>query len=323
MNAGVKISPVIFGPVPSRRLGRSLGVNAIPPKTCSYACVYCQAGKTHPMQIRRDSFCSPDEIVSAARNRIDDLMRNGYSVDYLSLVPDGEPTLDMDLKREISGLKRLGFPVAVITNGSLLWDEAVRRDLKEADWVSVKVDTVEEDAWHRINRPHGRLSLCRILEGIRLFSEEFRGTRVTETMLVSGINDDETAAEATALFLAEIDPQTAFISVPTRPPVESWVRPPDEQRINRIFQIFQSHVQTELLIQYEGNAFDGTGKAEEDLLGILSVHPMREDAVREFLEKAGREFSVAEKLIQSGRVTLSVFRGNRFYVRSFSKEFSP
>ena len=162
---------VVFGPIPSRRLGRSLGVNNIPPKECSYSCVYCQAGLTDTLSIKRKQYYSTYRIFKEVSEKVKTLHNDGEKIDYITFVPDGEPTLDINLGKEIDLLKTLGVKIAVITNSSLLGDENVRSDLMQVDWASVKIDSVDEKIWHKINRPNGKLSLQKIL------SENFHGIR--------------------------------------------------------------------------------------------------------------------------------------------------
>ena len=133
-----------FGPVPSRRLGRSLGINNIPPKTCSYSCVYCQLGRTSQLIANRQAFYKPKEIFKEVRRKVDEAISRNEKIDYLTFVPDGEPTLDINLGEEISLLRQIGIPIAVLTNASLLWREDVREDLLKADLVSLKVDSVNQ-----------------------------------------------------------------------------------------------------------------------------------------------------------------------------------
>ncbi|MEM3678045.1 MAG: radical SAM protein, partial [Candidatus Bathyarchaeia archaeon] len=143
----------VFGPIPSRRLGRSLGVNNVPPKTCSYSCIYCQLGRTIKPVISRRAFYSPDKILEDAVRRVDEAGLRSERIDYITFVPDGEPTLDANIGREISLLKQMGIPIAVLSNASLLWREDVAEDLLEADLVSLKVDASDGPLWRRINRP--------------------------------------------------------------------------------------------------------------------------------------------------------------------------
>jgi len=143
-----------FGPVPSRRLGRSLGINNIPPKVCTYSCVYCQLGKTYNMMTQLQKYYPPAQIFKEVQEKVKKSKEKEELIDYLTFVPDGEPTLDINLGQEIKLLKSLGIKIAVITNASLLDQERVKENLKEADLVSLKVDSIEEEIWRRVNRPH-------------------------------------------------------------------------------------------------------------------------------------------------------------------------
>ncbi len=297
-------------------MGRSLGVNNIPPKFCTYACVYCQLGRTPNMQVKRERFHGSEEVVKSVKTKVTQAEEKGELIDYVTFVPDGEPTLDVDLGREIDLIRELGIKIAVISNASLMWKEDVRDELSRADWVSLKVDAVREDTWHRINRPHGSLSLEEILQDIRDFSQSFGGELATETMLVQGLNDNVGELNGIAEFIAEVKPAVSYISIPMRPPAESWVEPASEDRINAAYQILSGKgVETEYIIGYEGTAFASTGNVEEDLLSITSVHPMREDAVREFLAKANAEWELVENLIKEDRIVAVDYEGRRFYVR--------
>ncbi|BES80490.1 radical SAM protein [Pyrodictium abyssi] len=124
---------------------------------------------------RAENLLQADEVVGEAARRLEELDAVGEHVDYVTVVPDGEPTLDANLGRLVEGLRALGARVAVLSNGSLLWREDVRRDLQEADLVSVKPDAAREETWRRVNRPHPRLRLDTVIQGIRVFSEEYRG----------------------------------------------------------------------------------------------------------------------------------------------------
>ncbi len=314
---------IAFGPVPSRRLGRSLGINNIPPKVCTYSCVYCQLGRTLKMQVQRQAFYEPAEILSTASDKVARARKAGERIDYLAFVPDGEPTLDLNLGREIQLLKRLNLPVAVITNASLLGRQDVRTDLMAADWVSLKVDAVEEAFWQRIDRPHGSLELSSILEGALAFAREYRGELVTETMLVAGVNDGEKQLQALADFLGRLQPDRAYLSIPTRPPAELWAQTPDEQIVNRAYQALGRKVeQVEYLIGYECNAFAFTGDVEQDLLSITAVHPMREDAVSLFLARAGAEWPVVQRLVAEGELVAAEHGGHTFYLRKLGDRAS-
>jgi len=308
---------IALGPVPSRRLGKSLGINNIPDKVCSYACVYCQIGRTLRMEIERRSFYPPGLVFEEVKRKVEEAKEKGEHIDYLTFVPDGEPTLDANLGKEIEMLKSFNIPLAILTNSSLIWREDVREDLLKLDFVSLKLDAVTEDLWRKINRPHKTLKLDKILEGMLEFRKEFKGKLVTETMLIDGINYGDEFKKI-AEFLRELNPDIAYIAVPTRPPWEKWVKPAREEVINLAFQTFAEAIgeeKVEYLIGYEGNAFAFTGNVEEDILSITAVHPMREDALKELLKKANAGWDVVKKLIAEGKLIELEYEGKKFYMR--------
>ncbi len=315
---------ISFGPVPSRRLGRSLGINNIPPKRCTYSCAYCQVGKTVKMQVDRSHFYDPEEIFMDVKTKAEAAQKRDESVDYLTFVPDGEPTLDVNLGLTIELLKSLRLKIAVITNGSLIWRKDVRADLAKADWVSLKIDSTSEKIWRRINCPQPTLKPEAILGGMLEFADNYSGTLVTETMLVKGLNDSAKSVQKIAGFLNHLQPVKAYLAIPTRPPAEKWVRPPDEDIINEVFQILnEKPFQVEYLIGYEGNAFAFTGEVQKDLLSITAVHPMREQAVDAFLKKAGKDWSVIRKMMAINAIIETAYGGKKFYIRKFPKIHPP
>jgi wyosine [tRNA(Phe)-imidazoG37] synthetase (radical SAM superfamily) len=307
-----------FGPVPSRRLGKSLGINNIPAKTCSYSCVYCQLGRTVNMTTERQAFYKPEDIFEETKRKVDEASSRNERVDYITFVPDGEPTLDINIGKAISNLKQIEILIAVITNASLIWRDDVKEDLLEMDLVSLKVDAVSEDLWRRINRPHKNLRLDAVLEGVTEFAKEFKGSIISETMLIDGINYGDEFEEI-ADFLKQLKRiEKAYIAIPTRPPTEKWVKPAKEETVNRAFQIFAEKLGTdrvEYLIGYEGNAFAFTGRVEEDLLSITSVHPMRKKAVEEFLKKANEDWRIIGELIEKKELIELEYEKNKYYMR--------
>lgn len=308
---------IAFGPVPSRRLGQSLGINNVTAKACSYTCVYCQVGPTTEKIVEPHPFFTPEEIWAAVAAHLEKVRANGERVDYLSFVPDGEPTLDSRLGESIEALRGLGIPIAVITNGTLLWRNDVRQRLRRADLVCVKVDSAEEASWRRINLPHRDLALDVILDGIQQFAAGFGGTLVTDTMLIAGINDGADVLEATARFLAGIAPRTAYLAVPTRPTTVKGVHGTDEAGLIRAHEVFAAKgLSVELLVGQEIGHFAHTGDARADLLGITAVHPMRESAVRRLLKEGGADWSVVEELLADGTLRAVDHGGESFYLQA-------
>ncbi len=305
-----------YGPVPSRRLGKSLGVNNIPPKICTYSCVYCQLGKTIKTHADRRIFYKTEDLIKDVEIKINEAEINKETIDYISLVPDGEPTLDLNLGKEIKALKQFGIKTAVITNASLIWRKDVRKDLQEADWISLKIDALTEETWREIDRPHPTLNHQEILDGMLKFAQTFKGELTTETMLIHGINDNTREMKKIAEFLSRLKPDTAYLAIPTRPPANKEIKPATEERINLAYQIFSEKLpRVEYLIGYEGNAFASSGDVVEDLLSITSVHPMREDAVRELLSKTETGWEVVDKLIRDKRMLELEYLGDKFYMR--------
>ena len=313
---------IVYGPVPSRRLGQSIGINNIPPKICSYSCVYCQLGRTNHMQMKRQAFYRPEDICREAEIKLKQLETENKHADYFSFVPDGEPTLDMNLGKTIELLKPYNTKIAVITNASLLWMDDVKEDLMGADWVSVSIDAAEETTWHKIDRPHGMLKHQDILNGIIEFSKAFHGTLVTETMLVEGINDHETCIKKIAEQIALVQPQKAYLLVPTRPPAESSVRRASAENLRKATAIIRGVSGTEVECITGDETEEGfffTEDIADDIISIASVHPIREDIIENLLEKRNANRSVISELLDRGSLIEYTYEGKKFYKRNIHK----
>jgi len=308
----------VFGPIPSRRLGRSLGINNIPYKHCSYSCVYCQLGRTNSMQIERQEFYKPEVIFKEAEEKINKLKKENENIDYITYVCDGEPTLDKNLGTEIEMLKSFGIKVAVVTNASLLWMNDVKQDLMKADLVSVKIDSVIEEVWKRIDRPNGKLELSTILDGIRDFAGVYKNQLITETMLVKGMNDNKEDISAIAEFIKDINPIKAYILVPTRPPAEKSVEPVDIKRITELNYYISCYFKgrTVCILSDGGNDFSSTGDIEEDFLSIIAVHPMDMDATSVFFESRGQSMDSVKRLLESNKIKEIEYNGNKYFIKA-------
>jgi len=310
----------VFGPVPSRRLGKSLGVNNIPFKVCTDTCKYCQLGKGIRMQVTRQEFFKPEDLTEEVKQILDKTRGSDDYPDYITIVPDGEPTLDINLGKLIESLRSLRVPVAVITNSSLIHLPDVREELLKTDYVSVKADTFKTETWKNLNIPHKSLDLDSISQGIISFARQFKGKLVTETMLVHGINDSLDELENTARMVGLIKPDTAFIAIPTRPPAFSGVLPADEATVIEAYNIFKRIIdKVELLTGYEGNEFSSTGNFREDLLSITAVHPMRENAVMELLQKTNDREELLASMVDEGVVKQASYGGHTYYLRKFRR----
>jgi wyosine [tRNA(Phe)-imidazoG37] synthetase (radical SAM superfamily) len=212
----------------------------------------------------------------------------------------------------------------VITNASLISRPDVRATLALADWVSVKVDSVDEAIWRRVNHPHQALHLETILSGITAFSRDFDGVLTTETMLVAGVNNGAESIRQVADFVAGLDAAVSYISVPTRPPAVRGVRPPSAEAVNAAFQLMRQRLpQVEMLIGYEGDDFASTGDPVADLLSICAVHPMRRSAVESLLAQTGANWDTVRALVADGRLVETDFAGHRYYLRPIAALNSP
>lgn len=307
---------IAFGPVPSRRLGRSLGINNIPCKFCSYDCIYCQVGKTLNKTIKRREFYNPEDIFKSIKEKINKL--NNEEIDYLTFVADGEPTLDINLSKEVEMLRDFDISIAIITNSSLIWREDVKNDLLNFDLVSFKVDSADEKFWREINRPHKNLSLDKILEGMITFRDNYKGKLITETMILGNIKYTEEFVIKTAEFLKELKPNKCYLNTPIRPPSEKYIKPPKIEVITKILSIFNEIIgkdKVELLGKFEGNEFVFSENVEEDILAITSVHPMREEVIKELLNKANISFEIIERMVDEGKLIKLEYNGDIFYMK--------
>ncbi len=259
-----------YGPVPSRRLGSSLGVSPIPPKTCSYSCVYCQLGRTNHLQIKRKRFFPREAIFNEISVRV-----KRSNPDYITFVGDGEPTLCEDLGWLIKQCKyRWSTPIAVITNGSLLFMDDVRQDLMGADVVLPTLDAGNSRTFAKINRHHGKIDYQTMLEGQILFRKGYTGKIWVEVMLVESLNDSEQELKEIKSAVDKINPDRVYVSIPIRPPAESWVKPPSPETILKAQHILGSAISIAVL---ESGDFglEGFVNAEQAITEIGSRHPLR------------------------------------------------
>ncbi len=309
---------IAFGPVPSRRLGYSLGINHVPAKYCTFSCVYCQVGRTTHMDLERQEFYPIDQILADVERKIAECGQLGKEIEYLTLVPDGEPTLDKNLGKLIEALKQFEIPIAVISNASLIDRPDVQEDLLQADWVSLKVDSVDENTWRKINRPHRQLSLYHILEGMLAFQKKYRGELATESMLVAGLNDSEKNTYQLCDFLLELQPLKSYLSIPTRPPAEPGITPPSPDSLQQIIKICSAQIPfMDLLFETEVGAFISTGDLAEDILSITAVHPLREEALRTMVSRAGGSWRTVEELLATEEISSIDYRNERYFLRHF------
>lgn len=258
----------VFGPVPSRRLGRSLGVDVVPHKTCSYDCLYCQIGLTTAHGLQRREFVPLEEVLSEVKDRLE----AGAAPDYVTVSGSGEPTLYSRLGELIAGLKKLGAPVAVLTNGSLLWHEEVAEAVAMADLVCPSLDAGTAEVWRRVNRPPEGLDYGMMVEGLVAFRHRFGGKLWLEVLLLAGLSDNDAEVKAIAAHAARIRPDRVQINTVVRPPAESDARPVAREELERFAGLFEPPA--EVIADYSKMPEAGGSAARAaDVLEMLGRRP--------------------------------------------------
>lgn len=303
----------VFGPVPSRRLGQSLGIDPIPLKTCNWNCVYCQLGRTMPLTNERREYVLDENILFEVAQALKSRANGG--IDWVTFVGSGEPTLHSYLGEIIRRVKTLtALPVAVITNGSLLYLPEVRQELSVVDAVLPTLDAGIAELYRKINRPHPDITFERLVEGLVAFRREYRGKLWVEVMLVRGLNDSSEALSEIAGILEKVRPDAVHINLPTRPPAEIWVQPPDEDGLMRAISILGNIA--EVVHRAEGT-FDLSGYEHvvDAVVAIVTRHPMRQDELERALTRwsSGEVSQALANLEASGRVQIVERFGTRFW----------
>jgi len=221
----------LFGPVPSRRLGCSLGVDIVPMKTCTQNCIYCQLGKDAPQTLQRKDYVSIEAVLSELEQKINE----GLEADFITISGSGEPTLHSQLGKLIDGIRIItGIPVAVITNGTLLSDPAVRQDCCKADVVLPSLDAGDPETFKKMNHPHADLDFKQFVDGLVRFRNEYTGQLWLEVFFCEGVNTDEASVRNIAELIPLINPDKVQINTSVRPIVHAEAVRVSEQRLNEI-----------------------------------------------------------------------------------------
>ena len=310
----------VFGPVFSRRLGQSLGIDPIPAKSCNWNCVYCQLGRTVPLRSERAEYFPSADIVGEAEALLSKQAEG--TIDWVTFVGSGETLLHSGLGWMLRRMKEItDLPLAVITNGSFLSDPEIRRELFPADAVLPSLDAGTPDLFKRINRPHPGISFHQHVAGLEAFSREYRGRLLLEVMLIQGLNDTEEALSDLAAIVDRINPDGIHLSRPDRPPAEPWVAPADDEGFMRAASALGSVAQ--VLHPAESILFlDNPDSAFEILLGVLIRHPLSETQLQRALAHwPGADASAfLDSLERSARIKKTERHGERFWV-SMKAEF--
>ncbi len=300
----------LFGPVPSRRLGRSLGVDLVPFKTCTFDCVYCQLGRTTDLTMDRQAFVSPQVILDELRERLAVADRP----DFITLSGSGEPTLCKGLGRIIRGVKTItDVPVAVLTNGSLLWDEEVRHELMDADLIVPSLDAGDDNLYRFINRPCKELAFDQVVEGLVTFRQEFQKPIWLEVFLLYGMNSVEADVRRIAELAKRIGPDKVQLNTIARPPTEDFATAVPEEQMKKLTNLFE--VETEIVVDFRKihEAVDVVA-SREDVLTLLRRRPCTVEDIAAGLGIHRNEVvKHLGELVQEGRVTTHTTNNNSYY----------
>lgn len=303
----------VYGPVPSRRLGRSLGVDPIPSKTCDYQCIYCQLGKTTNLTNERKDFYPKEEIYNELEESVN---LNIGKFDYVTFVGSGEPTLYKSLGKLILKAKELSKkPICVITNGSLLYKDDVKKDLIYSDVVLPTLDAGDEKLFIKINRPHPSIKYEKVIQGYIDFQKEYSGKFWIEIMIMKGINDSKEELLKIKQKLDLIQPDRIDVNVPIRPPTESWVEIPDQDVIPILNDVFGDYNNINFPEQGDFTTFGSN--FEMELKALLERHPMRQEQIIEtFTSNKFNEQELIHKLndlLSQNKIRKVVYNNQTFW----------
>jgi wyosine [tRNA(Phe)-imidazoG37] synthetase (radical SAM superfamily) len=328
-------SSFVYGPVPSRRLGLSLGINIIPAKTCTLDCVYCQCGRTTHKILQRRSFFPVNDILAAVRSAVqarDQGVKDSRNpvralessnprilepLSFLTFSGEGEPTLNKDIGRIIRSLKKeFRIPVAVITNATLLTDPQVRRDLYAADLVVPSLDAADQRNFARVDRGHRDLRVADIIEGLKLFRRRYRGRIWLEIMLVKGINDSVEHVVALRKAAWEIRPDRVQLNTVVRPPAEKFAKPMSRDDLEQIRCLFGPN--TDIASSPKSGVQSPKSKVsalpDEAILATVRGRPVTRDDLVRSLGISPRGIDLAlRRLLRAQRIRAVVYHGDVFY----------
>lgn len=306
----------LFGPVNSRRLGLSLGIDLLPAKICNFNCIYCEVGPTTIFSCERKEYTPAAEIIA----EIDSFLATpgqAKPIDVFTITASGEPTLHSGLGRIISHLKaRTALPVAVLTNGSLLYREDVRQDLEHADIVIPSLDAAREESFRKINRPAQCAKLQEIIEGLCLFARNFRGELWLEILLCKGINDSAQDLAALRQALTAIKPAKIQLNTVIRPPLETFAKPLTEAELGDISRQLPGTV--EIIADFRKRKRANARSAQKtELLEMLQRRPCTEIDICEALNLDHNSTArLLQELTESGEIAHSAHRGKIYYQTS-------
>jgi len=301
----------LYGPVPSRRLGRSLGIDLVPHKICTYDCIYCQIGKTTDKTLVRKEYVPAGEILEEVRRFLKEEIS---AIDHLSLSGSGEPTLNSRIGSIIEEIKAItSIPVAVITNGSLLYEEEVRQDLLQADIVLPSLDAVSREVFNKVNRPLSGFSIDKVIEGLVEFRKVYKGQIWLEILFCKGINDSEEELLKMEKAIERIQPDLIHLNTVVRPPSEKWVVPLDQKEMERIKTFFDE--KASIISEFDRHPSSILERdIKEEILKILRRRPLSLSDLSKGMGIPRNELDrYLEPLTREGKIQTRIFDDSIYY----------
>jgi len=309
----MSIKNYFYGPVPSRRLGFSLGVDLLPKKTCSFNCLYCQLGPGGKKTAKRFSSLK----LSKFKDDLREIVRRNPKINYITISGSGEPTLHKGLDRIIATIKKVTrnkYPVAVITNSSLLHRKKVRDELKTADLIVPSLDAASEKTFSKINRPLKGITLEKIVSGLISLRKEFKGKIWLEIMLISGINDSKREIEKFREIVDKINPDKIQLNLPVRP-AEVKIPLPNRSKIEMVKKILGKGSKAVAKFSLKKSGIRAYGNLRRDIVNFLKVRPATlEDLTRSLTANSNEITKQLFFLLEQKRVKESRHRGIKYFV---------
>jgi len=300
----------VFGPVPSRRLGRSLGVDVVPFKTCTYDCVYCQLGRTTCKTVERKEWVPLEGVLDEVTSKL------AKRPDYITLSGSGEPTLFSRLGDLIDGIKRMtNVPVALLTNGSLLWQPEVREAIRAVDLLIPSLDAGDEAIFQQVNRPHQAISFDRFIDGLVASREACRGQYWLEVFLLAGYTATEAEVKKLAQYAGLIKPDRIQINTVTRPPAESFAAGVSRERLPELARLFDppAEVVADYHHVHEQTQF---AVSRDEILSLLRRRPCSIDGIAQGLNMHPNEVVKYVEALQAEKLVETTWTSGKCFYRA-------
>jgi wyosine [tRNA(Phe)-imidazoG37] synthetase (radical SAM superfamily) len=300
----------LYGPIASRRLGLSLGVDVVPLKVCPLDCLYCQLGKTPDKSTERGQYVSAEQVLTQLTSRL----QQGLEADFITVGGSGEPTLNSDLGKIIDGIKHVtDIPVAILTNGALFYRPEVRADCIKADVVLPSLDAGDEQTFRRINRPHDALNLDKLVAGLSAFRAEFPGKIWIEVFLIEGLNTADEQIAQIQHAIGRIGPDKIQLNTAVRPTAERGIRRVETERLQQI--ALQLGPTAEVIADFPSrHDLKSTANGTEPLLSMLKRRPCSLNDVCSALGiSAGDALKCLNDLRGQGMVDVTSQDGTTFF----------